>query len=523
MTRVAAALAAVLTAAPPAAAGDWYVNINDPSCAGGSGGPSDPFCDIVDALNVAAAGDTIFVFPGKYFEQLTIAKSVTIRALPSMPVPIVDGSSTGRVITLGSNVQVEVRSMQIANGSHAQNGGGIFVPAGSSLVLRSCSVTKCFADNGGGIDNAGTLTLFNSTVSNNSATNDSGGIRNRAGGTLTAMDCVIATNRSMYGTTGVSNFVGGTMTLVRTTVSGGHTCYGSGAVGNGGNATLANCTVSFNYALYDGGGIKNSGTLAVTDSTVTSNTAAAGVGGGLHNRSGGTITIDRSTITKNGAGVGGGIYNTGVVYLGGTIVADNSVAGSFGPDLSGHFRSNGYNLIGDTNDATFSGNETGNLYNVDPRLGNLADHGGPTATHGLLAGSPAIDAGPPGAAGCRPDQRGAPRADGDCDGVKRCDIGAFEVALTLNASTSQVFPGSTLKFVTMVGLPGSLSALFVADVGGIPLFLLLDAGALDGSGQRTYSATVPAGLADLTATFLAFGFDPCTDLVATNLEVVLFR
>ena len=65
---------------------------------------------------------------------------------------------------------------------------------------------------------------------------------------------------------------------------------------------------------------------------------------------------------------------------------------------------------------------------IDPLLGPLADNGGPTFTHALLPGSPAIDAGDPlavaGSDGVPQfDQRGVPysRVVGG-----RIDMGAFE-------------------------------------------------------------------------------------------------
>jgi hypothetical protein len=62
----------------------------------------------------------------------------------------------------------------------------------------------------------------------------------------------------------------------------------------------------------------------------------------------------------------------------------------------------------------------GDLPNVDPLLGPLEDNGGPTDTHSLLAGSPAISAG--NLPSCTAvDQRGATRGS---DGA--CDIGAYE-------------------------------------------------------------------------------------------------
>ena len=61
---------------------------------------------------------------------------------------------------------------------------------------------------------------------------------------------------------------------------------------------------------------------------------------------------------------------------------------------------------------------------ANPRLGSLADNGGPTKTHALLAGSAAIDSG----AVCpAKDQRGVSRPrDGDRNGSAACDRGAFE-------------------------------------------------------------------------------------------------
>jgi hypothetical protein len=64
---------------------------------------------------------------------------------------------------------------------------------------------------------------------------------------------------------------------------------------------------------------------------------------------------------------------------------------------------------------------------IDPLLGPLANNGGPTFTHALLPGSPALDAL---TESCPvTDQRGVARPyDGDGDGVALCDIGAFESA-----------------------------------------------------------------------------------------------
>ncbi|MGH6961449.1 MAG: choice-of-anchor Q domain-containing protein, partial [Dongiaceae bacterium] len=109
-----------------------------------------------------------------------------------------------------------------------------------------------------------------------------------------------------------------------------------------------------------------------------------------------------------------------------TILAGNTVTFGSRPDLSGSLASLGHNLIGNTSGG--SGFHATDLLNVNPLLGPLQDNGGPTLTHALLAGSPAIEAGNPALPGsggnaCEAaDQRGISRPRG-----LACDIGAFEV------------------------------------------------------------------------------------------------
>jgi hypothetical protein len=86
----------------------------------------------------------------------------------------------------------------------------------------------------------------------------------------------------------------------------------------------------------------------------------------------------------------------------------------------------GYNLLGDGSCPDDSGGDDTDIYpdngDVNARLAPLRDNGGPTKTHELLSGSPAIDAAS-NDAGCPPtDQRGLARPTGAA-----CDIGAYEV------------------------------------------------------------------------------------------------
>jgi hypothetical protein len=114
------------------------------------------------------------------------------------------------------------------------------------------------------------------------------------------------------------------------------------------------------------------------------------------------------------------------------------------PDCSGALQSGGYNLIGAVDGActitgTTTGNQTGTIPSpLDPLIGGLGDNDGPTDTHALLPGSPAIDTGNPagctdlGAAVLPEDQRWwARHIDGDLDGTATCDIGAYEMTIDL--------------------------------------------------------------------------------------------
>jgi hypothetical protein len=132
---------------------------------------------------------------------------------------------------------------------------------------------------------------------------------------------------------------------------------------------------------------------------------------------------------------GGGVWNgldphAGDFQCRNTIIAGNHSTltnCTFCPDdISGFMGSFGHNLVQATNGWVNAGDVTTDLLGVDPLLGPLQDNGGPTWTHALLQGSPAIDAGDPVGAPSE-DQRGVPRPQG-----RSVDIGAFE---SLSANT----------------------------------------------------------------------------------------
>ena len=192
---------------------------------------------------------------------------------------------------------------------------------------------------------------------------------------------------------------------------------------NGVTVTFTDCTISGNKSKTEGGGLDPSiGTVTVTNSTISGNHSVKG--GGIQLETGGVLVLDHVTMTKNSAKEGGGLWTEAgtTATLTATIVAANSKFDCFGPIVS-----NRSNLIGTVDGCAIGGDATGNITGgpkpakpVKPGLAGLKDNGGPTKTHALKPGSPAIGAD---VSGCPPpasDQRGLPRS-------APCDIGAFEV------------------------------------------------------------------------------------------------
>jgi predicted outer membrane repeat protein len=236
-----------------------------------------------------------------------------------------------------------------------------------------------------------------------------------------------------------------------------------GAILNAGTLRVARSTVDGNDSDAHGAGVEHlSGALTITRSTFSRN-VAGGYGGGL-DATRGTVAVGNATFSGNSAAYGGGIATNGNTTLTHATVVDNDATSGTGGGLNYHFGYPTMNLIG----TIIAGNRQGgsttsptadcggtapqasnyNLFGqatgcggtsldvlVVPAsvfttvLGPLANNGGPTLTHALLAGSSAIDR----RASCTDtilagvDQRAVSRPrDGNGDGVARCDIGAFE-------------------------------------------------------------------------------------------------
>jgi hypothetical protein len=251
--------------------------------------------------------------------------------------------------------------------------------------------------------------------------------------------------------------------ITNSTVAGNTANFGGG-IENAGAMTISGATITGNTGRFSGGGIESAdgGDLNIRNSTISGNTAADGSGGGIYLlgilRNGvwvsPSLELTGVTITLNSAqgtgGWGGGIWvdegrigqddEPGRVFIRNTIVAGND-SGRDGPDVRGPVISQGYNLVGATDGSRGWG--ASDLQGtrdspLDARLGPLQDNGGPTATHAVLADSPAVEAGDP-ALHFSADQRGTSR-----DVTTAPDIGAFQAAPAVQfrlIAPPQVRPG----------------------------------------------------------------------------------
>ncbi len=344
---------------------------------------------------------------------------------------------------LGGGISIQERTVVLIDCTIRNNitwgwGGGIKVSRSSTLLAVNCSISNNTIENGrvGGIcfntsDHIVTISLDSCIINNN----QDGGIQFSAfnyvdtqSSQLTLDNCLINDNYMWQGFTGGVSCRDGNMTISNSTISGNNGMLVGAGIGIGldsrpdhnpsaDTVRIINSTVSGNDGYFEGG-------------------ISAGIGGINPWRN--HIYIESTTITDNTCTAPGN-YGAGIsiccgdsaIHLKNSIIAENYHAdGTLADCLSygqgSTIYSHGYNLIGDLGDCflTEGPNPGTDIIGEDPLLSELLDWGGPTPTHMLLPGSPALDAGDCFDIFGQPidyDQRGQPRPYGN-----GCDIGAVE-------------------------------------------------------------------------------------------------
>ena len=329
---------------------------------------------------------------------IVISKDVTIRGQGGgesiLQASEAAGEATDRVLVIKKGATVTLQGMTIRHGNAAapdDQGGGIYNYG--TLTIFDCTISNNKANGGGGIANSGTLTLVDSTVSSNTA----------HGNAALGDEC---------GNGGGIKCGNGTLTLLNSTVSDnqagtkGRNRGGGFFVGCGCSATLINSTISGNRTIHKSG---------------RTFTGGQGLGGGIHVM--GTLQMVHCTISDNrSSGEGGGVFVRGTLHYANTIIANSSGRGD-----QCLLADSGATLGVNTNNLVEGGGSCRPDISDDPMLGPLADNGGATWTHALLTGSPAIDAVPESDCVLGADQRGQTREGAFGGDPRSCDIGAFEV------------------------------------------------------------------------------------------------
>jgi predicted outer membrane repeat protein len=267
-----------------------------------------------DALNIVNAHTTTSTTQTIRFDPIVFATQPTItlsagplsltdtRSTISIIGPVkIDGAGKSSVFRIASGVTADLTGLSITDGGidlSGQPGGNLGggIDNAGALTLTVCTVTGNTSGSGGGIYNTGTLTVLgDSVLSRNSATNG-GGIYNTGTVTVQANSALDLYNNSATN---------------------------GGGIYNTGSATIDNSTLSGNSASAGGGAIYNAGTLNTQADLLFSNSACWG--GALANAGLGWAQDTGSSIYNNVAVEGAGIANYGVLLLGQTSIYSNDL------------------------------------------------------------------------------------------------------------------------------------------------------------------------------------------------------
>ncbi|HZH33412.1 MAG TPA: choice-of-anchor Q domain-containing protein, partial [Pyrinomonadaceae bacterium] len=347
--------------------------------------------EIVFASPLFDTPQTVSLSPVAGFQALLIDKNLTIRGrganlLTVRRAPETPNTFRFRIFEIGT-ATVSISGLTVTGGNTAADAGGIS-GFGSTLTITDCHITGNVADGrGGGIRNVqgGSLTVINSTVSNNisnSASPGGGGIHSE----------------------------NGSLTITNSTVSGN---VKTGGTNNGGGIA----------AFFS--------TVVVSNSTVTNNRAdGANSAGGIY-RQGNAATIRNTIIAANQ----NNNFTPDVFAVApGTFTSDGFNLIGSAPSGTGFTDGVNQDKVG-----TFSSP-------LNPRLDALGNYGGTTPTHRLQSNSPALDQGHSG--GSTRDQRGSFRPADNINIVNAAngdgsDIGAYEAEARLIVTSTADTPTGT--------------------------------------------------------------------------------
>jgi Bacterial Ig domain len=380
---------------------------------------------------VANNGDTIMIGAGTYPVNVEIAKSLTLQGAGAGETILDGGSiSSALIVDAGATVNVQGVTVQRGGDPDAQTPGGIIVRG--NVSVSDCQITNNVI---GILNDGGVVQVVRTTISNNRA--DVSGL---GGGILSS----------------------GETTLSYSTVSANSGTGTGGIAQSGGSVSLSNSTVSRNTALAVANILVTTGIFTLLNSTVSLDT---GTGEVNILADSGTLSLVNSTVVTKPGIPNIGFSTIGQASIGNSILS--SPAGTANCSGTPSVLSLGRNLSSDNSCGLTDPTDMNNSTAIN--LGLLQMNApGTTATHALLPGSAAIDAGNCSGGIATDDQRGVSRPAGPA-----CDIGAYELRTPIaNDDAYAAFAGRT--FVLLA--PGVMTNDVSPD--GLPI--------------TVYSATSPA-------------------------------
>ena len=330
----------------------------------------------------------------------------------------------GGAVQVNAGARLAATQMRFFDNNASGQGGALCIQTGGSAAITDSNFARNQAGgHGGAIGNYGALTITGTKLISNVSALNGGAIDTTGFAAITGT--TFLSNTSGWRGGGINTFTG-LLKVVNTSFISNKTLgfYGGGLANDSNGTDVSGALFFGNETAGWGGALESSGSLTVTNSTLSGNHADL-LGGGVYWAGSGPITVSllNDTVVSNTTGGQGGNF-----YVGGSpgisVTLRNSLVAFGSPNnCDSALASQGHNLE-NTNACGFSG--VGDLHNTNPKIGPLRDNGGPSWTHALLLGSPAIDAGAN--SGCpAADQRGRPRPrDGDGNGSSLCDMGAFE-------------------------------------------------------------------------------------------------
>ncbi|MFZ5855463.1 MAG: choice-of-anchor D domain-containing protein [Chloroflexota bacterium] len=224
-------------------------------------------CTLREAINAANAndGDDQIVFTAGLTGPIALDTSLPIitdnLVVDGQGAKITLEANGVRILVINSGVTVTVNAITFANGNDIVLGGAIFNNGTLTVTNSTFSDNKAFA--GGGIANLGTLTIANSTFSGNNASGYGGGVYNEMG-MLTIINNTFSGNSASKSGGGVYNKTGATLnyanTIIANSVTGGD-CVNAGTLTTNTNNLVEDhsCNSTFDGdpmldALADNGG-----------------------------------------------------------------------------------------------------------------------------------------------------------------------------------------------------------------------------------------------------------------------------